>query len=198
MLRWLSNAARRVGARPSRSYRFDSVPPPPAASGGRSYYGVELLSHKALPPFLLGSLCVCIISSSRRLHRTLSPQNTSNSQFDRPHHPTHHSLVSTYFFVSCTDADLVAAAGPERGENAQVEGLFALYRYLELTTDGPRVKLSDLAALVDWRRLLALVTPSRPLEGLVHSLYLTLMQGIDNTVALFPSVDIKPKVCPLR
>lgn len=103
-------------------------------------------------------------------------------------------LVSTYFFAAHANADLVAAAGPERGEPSQMLGLFALYRFLELTTDGPRLDLGELAALVDWRRLLALMAPSRPAEGMVHWWYLKLMQGLDNTVALFPSVDIKPKV----
>ena len=122
-----------------------------------TYYRSEL-AHKAVAPFLLGSL-----------------------------------LVSTYFFAARADDELVAAAGPERGEHAQMMGLFSLYRFLELTTDGPRLDLSELAALVDWRRLLALAS-SRPAEGMVHWGYLKLMQGLDNTVALFPSVDIKPKV----
>ena len=88
----------------------------------------------------------------------------------------------------------MAAAGPEHGEDAQMRGLFGLYRYLELTTDGPRLDLSELAALVDWRLLLALAPSGSAAEGFVHYAYLSLMQGIDNTVALFPSVDIKPKV----
>ena len=111
--------------------------------------------------------------------------------------PLSPSLCLTYHTTPAADADLLAAAGPEKGEAAQALGLFALFRYLELSTMGPRFDTSGLAALVDWPALLAMA-PTRPAQGLVHYCYAGLMHGVDNTVALFPSIDIRPKVSGQR
>jgi len=72
-------------------------------------------------------------------------------------------------------------------------GLFSLYQYLELTTDGPRFDLSPVANLIDWQSLMQLA-PSRSLRGMVYYTWSTLLHGIENTTALFPAMDIKPKV----
>eukprot|EP00624_Nannochloropsis_granulata_P000006 evm.model.NODE_10003_length_20220_cov_27.836004.6 len=82
------------------------------------------------------------------------------------------------------------------GTKAQVMGLFSLFKYLEISTDGPRLDLSPLAQMIDWRGLVDLA-PTQAFLGVVYYCWSSLLHGMDNTVALFPSMDIKPKLVRL-
>lgn len=75
-------------------------------------------------------------------------------------------------------------------------GLFSLYQYLELTTDGPRFELSQLAGMIDWQGIMQMA-PSRSVRGMIYYIWSSLIHGVENTIALFPAVDIKPKVSEL-
>jgi len=107
---------------------------------------------------------------------------------------------STYFYHQRANQDLVTAAGVHSeeagGTKAQIMGLFSLFKYLEISTDGPRLDLSPLAQLIDWKGLIGLA-PTQPALGLVYYCWSSLLHGVDNTVALFPSMDIKPKLVQL-
>ncbi len=110
------------------------------------------------------------------------------------------TLGWSYFFTQQDghNEELVAACGRTEagGDRAQIMGLFALYRYLEIATDGPCFDMSDLAALIDWPKLMALA-PTQPALGLVWWGWATMAHPMENSVALFPSVDIKPKLVRL-
>lgn len=106
---------------------------------------------------------------------------------------------SSFFYQKHANGDLVAAAGYNEeagGTRSQILGLFSMFKYLEISTDGPRLDLSPLAALVDWRGLMALA-PTQSSLGLVYFVWSSLLHGVDNTVAFFPSFDIKPKLVRL-
>lgn len=107
---------------------------------------------------------------------------------------------STYFYHQRANQDFVMAAGVHSeeagGTKTQVMGLFSLFKYLEISTDGPRLDLSPLAQMIDWRGLVDLA-PTQAFLGVVYYCWSSLLHGMDNTVALFPSMDIKPKLVRL-
>lgn len=53
---------------------------------------------------------------------------------------------STYYYQKNCNEDLIQSIGPPAGESYQILSLFSLYRYLELTTDGPRFDLSEMVS----------------------------------------------------
>lgn len=89
----------------------------------------------------------------------------------------------------------MAGTAAQEDVRNQIWGLFKLYQYLELTTDGPRFDLSELASLIDWRAAISLA-PTQSAMGLVYWAWSTLLHGVDNTVAFFPAMDVKAKVRP--
>ena len=140
------------------------------------------MGHYAVAPFLLGTLAW----STYYFETQANEELVAKTRIPTPPSPPTEPDTDTHTHTVTTAAD----------DRAQVLGLFSLYRYLELSTDGPRFDTSPLATLIDWPKLMSLA-PTRPALGMVYYAWSTLLNGIDNTVALFPSVDIKPKLIRL-
>lgn len=102
------------------------------------------------------------------------------------------TLFSTALFYSECNEEMLSNKDRPNGK-IDLMKLYSLYKYIEVSTEGPRLDLSDIAGGLNWQKI-AHHAPTRSARGLVYYVWSSLMHGLDSAVAICPAIDIRPKV----